>query len=248
MKAFNLSYKPYGDSAILIEWPQKISKNILYDTLQFKQKIEKRKIKAILDINTIYNSMLIIYERLEFSYETSIKTLKIIYNQEYTKLQGLTVDRWFIPVCYHLNYGLDLAYLAQLKDASVKEIIRLHKRPIYTIFGIGFLPGFLYLGGLEKELYTPRKKTPRRTVPEGAVAIGGNQTGIYPQPSPGGWHIIGKTPVELFDKTKNKPCLFKPGDEIKFQEISLHKFIEFETEINLGNFKLKKISVDAEGY
>ena len=116
----------------------------------------------------------------------------------------------------------------------------MHSKAIYSVYLIGFLPGFMYLGGLDYTLHIPRKKEPRIRVPKGSVAIGGEQTGIYPQQSPGGWNILGNTPINLFDKSKDIPCFAKPGDKVKFFQISEDEYKLIEKEVELDLYELNK--------
>ena len=115
---------------------------------------------------------------------------------------------------------MDLDEISKEKGLTKQEIIQLHSETIYTVYFIGFLPGFLYLGGLDESLHMPRKSSPRLQIIKGAVAIGENQTGVYPSSSPGGWNIIGNSPINFFDVTKDKPCFAKAGDKIQFRSIS----------------------------
>lgn len=129
-----------------------------------------------------------------------------------------------IPVCYELDFAPDLeVYAAQIKR-SIPEIINLHTQRVYPIYFIGFLPGFPYLEGLDARLYADRKTEPSRAIVSGSVAVGGKQTGIYPQASPGGWHVIGRTPLSLFMKEQEKPTLFKPGEYLQFYAITATQF------------------------
>lgn len=243
MSKFLLTYKPYGKSAVLIEWPSIISVEILMDIKIFKSTIQKINSKEILDINFVYNSLLVVYNPLVISYSNLKTKLTSIYNQPSKSLKTKTI-KWEIPICYDENLGLDLPLLSQEKGLSINQIISLHSESTYTVFGIGFLPGFLYLGGLKSELHFDRRKTPRPTVFKGAVAIGGSQTGIYPQNSPGGWHIIGKTPINLFNATNKKPCIIEAGDQIVFKPISFQLFNDIENQLKLGEFQLKRICHD----
>jgi inhibitor of KinA len=123
-----------------------------------------------------------------------------------------------IPVCYN---GEDLEQLAHSKNLTTQQVIDIHASVEYTIYMIGFLPGFPYLGGLDERLHTPRRETPRKSVPKGSIGIGGSQTGIYPIESPGGWHLIGQTPLDIFSATSlERPFLFQAGDRIQFTEIT----------------------------
>ncbi len=121
-----------------------------------------------------------------------------------------------IPIYYGGSYGPDLNRLAELLDITEDQIINYHSRKTYTVRNIGFLPGFPYMGRLSSKLVVPRKKTPVLKVAAGSVAIAGNMTGIYPFDSPGGWHVIGWTPLKMFDLGREEPCLLKPGDKVKF--------------------------------
>ena len=129
-----------------------------------------------------------------------------------------------IPVCYDELFGIDLEEIAELRQLSLNEIISLHTAVIYKVYMIGFLPGFAYMGSVDNKLITPRKNQPRLNVAAGSVGIAGAQTGIYPMDSPGGWQIIGKTPLQLFDTAHSTPCLLAAGDRVQFFSISLDKF------------------------
>lgn len=127
-----------------------------------------------------------------------------------------------IPVCYN---GEDLEQLAYAKNLTVQQVIEIHTSVQYTIYMIGFLPGFPYLGGLDERLHLPRREVPRKSVPNGSVGIGGSQTGIYPIESPGGWHLIGQTPIDIFSATSlDTPFLFQAGDRIQFTEITQDEY------------------------
>ena len=126
-----------------------------------------------------------------------------------------------VPVLYN---GDDLGYISGLHQISVETIIDVHTQPVYRVYMIGFLPGFAYMGTVDKRIATPRKTTPRVLIPAGSIGIAGFQTGIYPFSSPGGWQLIGQTPLKIFDKAKTNPCLFNAGDKIKFTAISRDEF------------------------
>jgi inhibitor of KinA len=129
-----------------------------------------------------------------------------------------------IPVCYEPEFAPDLAEVAARAAITTDEVIRLHSASEYRVHCVGFLPGFPYLGGLPRELATPRRSSPRTQVPAGSVAIGGVQTGIYPTASPGGWNLIGRTPVQLFDPTRDQPALLRAGERVRFKAITGEQF------------------------
>jgi inhibitor of KinA len=134
----------------------------------------------------------------------------------------------YIPVCYDEEFALDLKDICEQKRISPKELIAIHSRPIYEVYFIGFSPGFPFLRGLDERLQIPRKSTPRPKVLKGSVAIAGQQAGIYPASSPGGWNIIGRTPISLFQIHQKQPSRLRPGDLVKFYPISKEQFYAWE--------------------
>ncbi|WOD43128.1 5-oxoprolinase subunit PxpB [Hwangdonia lutea] len=236
--AFNLVYKRFGERSVLIEWPSVINEKTLFDVLAFKDKILKSNIEFIVNINHAYNSLLITYENLKIDFESQLSSLQKIYNHK-NNYEQPKFTQWHIPVCYDAVFGVDLEILSKAKNISKETIIEQHSQAIYTVYFIGFLPGFLYLGGLDDTLHFPRKETPRLKIEKGAVAIGGHQTGVYPCESPGGWNIIGNTPIPFFDVKKDNPCFATSGDRIKFYPISLKKHHEIKTLVDAGVYQLE---------
>lgn len=240
--AYNLKYSQYNERSILIEWPAFIDENVLNDVLFFKNRIENTKVKEVVEVISAYNSILVIYVSTIDNVNDAFLDLKALY-LDASKVQLKDDVTIRIPVCYDDEFGIDLDNYSKEKRLSKSEIITLHTSPIYTVFFIGFLPGFLYLGGLNSELHLDRKTTPNLSVKKASVAIGGNQTGIYPQDSPGGWHIIGNSPLELFNPNENPPCYFKAGDKVKFYAISKSEHLEIQTEIKKSTFNIETLFV-----
>ncbi len=240
----DLVYKPFGDRAILIEWPTQIDELILKDIIQFKEGIilsyEK---KYIEDIVIGYNSLTIVYVSTIADFFKEKEILTSIYKSS-DDFENSGVTLWRIPVCYDEVFGIDLEEMAVTLQLSKEDIIRLHTQTIYTVYFIGFLPGFLYLGGLLDELKIKRKSTPRLSVAKGSVAIGGAQTGIYPMDSAGGWNIMGKTPISFFNTSEANPCFAKSGDKIQFIPISIAEFNKLTLEIELGIYELEKTVIN----
>ena len=137
---------------------------------------------------------------------------------------------WQIPVCYDLKFAIDLENFAKEKKLSTSEIINIHKSKVYDVLSMGFLPGFMYLGFTDKNLHCERKEVPSLDIKKGSIGIALNQTCIYPQNSPGGWHIIGVSPLNFFDLKSKNPCFAKPGDKIQFTEISKKQFQKMKKE------------------
>lgn len=218
--SFVLTYKCFGERSILIEWPSKINPDILQDILRFKSGIENNHIKQVVDLRHAYNSLLVIYDFFSIDFKNEAEILKTIYlTKNNSKKEASKL--WRIPVCYDVIFGIDLDFISEEKKQAKNLVVKQHSEVVYTIYFIGFLPGFLYLGGLNEALFTPRKSTPRLKIEKGAVAIGGKQTGVYPQESPGGWNIIGNSPINFFDNSKKQPCFAKAGDKLQFYSISL---------------------------
>tara|TARA_B100000809_G_C14978640_1_gene473660 strand:- start:90 stop:821 length:732 start_codon:yes stop_codon:yes gene_type:complete len=240
---FELTYRRFSERSILVEWPQEISESILEDVLFFKKSLLGCSIESILQINSAYNSLLVIYELTIDNVNSSVSTLRAHYFNR--KLVKKEVTRLFkIPVCYDGVFGLDLKEISEEIKRSIPEVIQLHSQPLYTVFFIGFLPGFLYLGGLSERLHFPRKKSPRLQIKKGAVAIGGAQTGLYPNESPGGWNIIGNSPVGLFLPKKKEPCFAKPGDKIQFIPISRTEYESIVLQIEQGIYTIESEVID----
>ncbi len=232
-----------GLHAVLVEWPAKISQDILKDVLLLKEKLENFYTKELVYVSSSYNSLLVNYGFLEINFIDEIAVIDKIYVSQKT-----TIPRkgriWKIPVCYDDCFALDLDAISSEKNMTKKEIISRHSQQIYTVYFIGFLPGFLYLGGMDKLLITPRKQTPRLEVEKGAVAIGGHQTGVYPNASPGGWNIIGNSPINFFDVSKEMPCFAKAGDQIQFYPISLKAHGDIKILADAGVYHIKNEAID----
>ena len=226
MGDFKLTYKPFGERSILIAWPNNIDTKILKDIISFKEIIEIKLYKEIVELNYAYNSILISYIKKITNFNNYKLELEKFYISKKTTT-STSSKLWKIPVCYDLSFGIDIEEIIEAKSISIDELILLHSNTIYTVFFIGFLPGFLYLGGLNERLNYRRKESPRLLIKKGSVAIGENQTGIYPIGSPGGWNIIGNSPINLFNHNLETPCQISGVDKLQFFSISLaeHKHI-----------------------
>lgn len=233
-----IKFDRFGEKAILLTWKNEISPKIIEDINNFKSNILQIKKPQIVDFIIGYNSLLLKYND-DVNFFQEIEELKSLYKERNVKSQN-TKFRWEIPVCYDINLGFDIANLSNKLKLSVDEIIQKHSSVDYTVYFIGFLPGFLYLGGLDASLEANRKGTPLLNVPKGSVAIGGKQTGIYPQESAGGWHIIGRTPIDFFNRDEQVPCFAKSGDQLCFKPISVEEFKRIEIEMSLSQYELIK--------
>lgn len=237
---YQLTYKPFGERSILVEWPSVIDESILYDVLSFKTKIQNSQDKKEIKVSHAYNSLLVNYDffELKFDFEGKVETLENVYRKKSDNTKS-AFKLWKIPVCYDVDFGIDLEALASSKNLSIEGIIKLHSQTIYPVYFIGFLPGFLYLGGLDKVLHTPRKATPRLKIEKGAVAIGGGQTGVYPNESPGGWNIIGNSPINFFNIKNESPCFAFAGDRIQFYSVSKKEYSDIKTLVEAGVYQIE---------
>ena len=238
MNRYSLKYFQYNNNSLLISWPERIDQDINNDVNEFKIRLETG-FKYLLEVRSSYCSLLLIFNKRIDNINRLIEKLKNLYlsRKSHSKYDRIL---WNIPVCYENKFALDIDIISKQNKISKENIIIMHSKVIYSVYLIGFLPGFMYLGGLDDALHIPRKKEPRLRVPKGSVAIGGEQTGIYPQQSPGGWNILGNTPINLFDKSKDVPCFAKPGDRVKFFQVSEDEYKLIEKEVELDLYELNK--------
>ncbi len=242
---YSISIKPFGSKAMLVEWPNHVDEDILKDILNFSNFLKGNYLKENeWDIIPAYNSLTLINRNDDINRDEFIAKLQNWYA---SKKEAESVQRhlWKLPVCYDLEFGIDLLEVEDKLNLSVAEIIQEHTKHQYTVFGIGFLPGFMYLGGLPKQLEIPRRTSPRLTVKKGAVGLAGKQTGVYPQNSPGGWNIIGNCLVPLFSPQKKEPCFVNVGDKVQFYAIEKAEYELRKIEIDVGIYNLEKIKIDA---
>ncbi len=218
---------PLGESAVTIDFGNIISFEINDFVINLSNRIEKENFKGFIECVPAYSSLTVFYDVFEvrknddnfssgFQFvENFIK--KIIESlPKSKKSKSKTIE---IPVSFDKDSALDLEFVAESNNLKRKEVIEIFLSKTYRVFMLGFLPGFAYMGELDGRIASPRKQTPRTKVPKGSVGIAGQQTGIYPLESPGGWQIIGKTETELFTPDKEKPTLFQTGDLVRFTEI-----------------------------
>lgn len=225
-------FKWNGDAAITIFFDEQVGKGLIRIIQSLAEVLRNTFPNELIDVVPAYQSLTLYLDVLNTdvdSIELSIQeTVKKHLNEEVKPHQSNLIE---IPVCYDEEYGADLASLAEHCDLSIDEIIKLHTQEDYLVNMLGFLPGFLYLSGLNEQLHCPRKSTPSLKVPAGAVAIGGGQTGIYPVESPGGWHIIGRTPISIFNPHTEMPFIAEPLDKVRFFSISKEEYEQLNKEV-----------------
>jgi inhibitor of KinA len=222
---------PLGDTGLVIDFGNIIDERInkLVHTIFYQ--LQKDPIPGLIESVPAYCSLTLYYDVLfirkkisgqETAFEWISGKVKEYLSRERIEIEETgTLIR--IPVCYEKEYGTELDFIALLNQITIEEIIHLHVSTTYRVYMLGFLPGFAYMGMVDEKIAAPRKQFPA-TVEPGSVGIAGRQTGIYPLVSPGGWQIVGRTPLNLFDKEKQNPTLFKSGDCVQFYSITKDEF------------------------
>jgi len=214
---------PASDTSLLVVFGDAISPDLHGGVMALFHALQDRRDTRIRNLHPGYASLLIDFDSLRLTHDE----LTAMIEQQGSA--GDAPDRAneavvIIPVCYDAEFGPDLADVARHGGLSVEEVIRLHTSPTYLVYFLGFTPGFVYLGGLPDALHTPRLTTPRVSIAAGSVGIAGSQTGIYPVDSPGGWRLIGRTPLRMFDPDVTPPTRLQPGDRMSFVAINRETF------------------------
>lgn len=222
----NVRFLPCGDRAVTVEWGSTIDEHINRQVHAFARKVEALSHPAITEVVPTYRSATVHYRPEVFSYEELKQLLLSLTQGGAEEAEELPVVE--IPVCYGGEYGPDLLEVAQHCSLTPEEVIARHTAPTYRIYMLGFTPGFPYLGGMDPSIAAPRRKEPRIHIPAGSVGIAGEQTGVYPIVSPGGWQLIGRTPLRLFDPQREQPILLSAGAGIRFVPIDEETFRKME--------------------
>jgi len=230
-----LTISPLGDAAIILSFGNKIDETVNSKVLHLFHKFKTLAFPFVKDVVPGYSTLVVFYDLLILENKKPINKpcLEIVTDHvkrmliEDIEIFSLPSRKIKIPVCFAEKYALDIHHISKEKKLPVSEILRLYTAKKYRIYMIGFLPGFPYMGEVDERIAMPRKAQPRTKVEAGSVGIAGMQTGIYPLDSPGGWQIIGKTPLQLFNKEKDDPVLLHLGDEIEFYPITEDEFTNY---------------------
>jgi inhibitor of KinA len=226
-----------GDRAVFIEFGDVIDPEANQRVVALKHAVETAHIPGVIELVPTYRSLLVYFEPLQISASELREAICRLHHaatvQEQPRRKLVK-----IPVAYGGDFGPDLDVVAKHNNLRAEEVIRMHSRARYLIYMLGFMPGFPYLGGLSPEIATPRKTTPRLKTPAGSVGIAGNQTGIYPTESPGGWQIVGRTPLKLFEPSREPPALLQAGDYLTFVRITPEEFVAIEKTARNGTYEL----------
>ena len=238
---------PLGDSALVVRVREQFDdapEETLDDVLRSFQKLRKAAIPGVIELAPAYTSVAVFFDPLQVAKMSGQPNRVFDWLSERVRAAvAAGADRGRsrtsrrsetrsveIPVCYDAEFAPDLDHVADHAQITTKQVVALHSTAEYRVACIGFVPGFTFLAGLPKNLATPRRDVPRKEIPLGSVGIGGAQTGIYPLRSPGGWNLIGRTPLKLFDPTKEPPTILRPGDRVRFRAITREEFAAFATD------------------
>ena len=214
-----------NEQSLMIYFENEISENTYEKVNKTVQYIQNQKHKDIIDTVPSYRAILITFDNM------SIDGTKLIENLE------LSIT---VPVVYGGEFGPDLDEVASYNNLTNEEVIDIHTQQAYLIYMLGFMPGFPYLGGLDKRIHTPRRSEPRVKIDAGSVGIANNQTGLYPLDSPGGWQIIGRTPLKVFDLNRDPMTIYEAGDYIQFKAITQSEYDQIVSDINDEHFEIDK--------
>lgn len=215
---------PAGDAALVIELPARIDPEISGHAVALADAIRTGHPDLVLDVVVGYSTVTVYFDPLRpesAGLETDLERLATKSLVPHLLERGV-ID---VPVCYGGDEGPDLASVASTARLTEAEVIAIHSAAVYRVYVVGFLPGFAYMASVDSRLALPRRPSPRTRVPAGSVAIAAGQTGIYPAETPGGWHLIGRTPLKPYDDTREEPCAFRAGDLVRFYAIDRQAFL-----------------------
>lgn len=224
-KSSGTRFEPASDQSLLIYFGEKITIKAHEQVRKLLHLLETEPIAGVCNMHPAYCSLLVKFDALKWSHEKLEKELRR-YLVRLDKVKLPEAHEVEIPVCYGGELGPDLDEVAALHRITLEQTIELHSTATYLVYFLGFTPGFAYLGELPKELVTPRLSSPRKRVPAGSVGIAGNQTGVYPFETPGGWRLLGRTPVSMFRADRGGLSLLSIGDRVRFVPISRERFAE----------------------
>ena len=215
---------PVGDCAISIDFGQVIDPKINRHIRQIIEQIKDLQLDGIIELVPTYCALLVQYDAMVYSYSDICRILEPTLQESVTDSANELVTIVEIPTVYGGEFGPDLGFVASHNHLSEAEVVSIHSGTDYLVYMLGFIPGFTYLGGMDPRIATPRLSSPRTLIPAGSVGIAGEQTGTYPSDSPGGWQIIGRTPVTMYDMSKKQAALLQAGDYVRYVPIDENEF------------------------
>jgi len=235
-----VKYSPAGDSSLTMEFGNEISVEVNKKIRNTINAIENNPPKGLTELVPTYRSIQVLYDPMVVDFKEMVISLEDILNL----VTDGQVDNYRIveiPTCYGGEFGPDLEFVAKHNNLEVDEVIEIHSGSDYLLYMLGFTPGFGYLGGMSEKIATPRLQVPRTTIPAGSAGIAATQTGIYPIDSPGGWQLIGRTPVKLYDPLNEPPVLLNAGDYVRFIPITIEEYNEIKDQVNKNEYHVNII-------
>lgn len=229
-------FLPAGDTALIVEFGETIERALSDRVLGLSDRIRAQRIPGVIETVPTFRSLAVHYDPLATSGEDLVPVLRHL--MEETGSAPRVGRLWHVPVCYEAAYAPDLAEVADRTGLSPGEVVALHSGTRFHVYMLGFVPGFPYLGDVPDALVLPRRTSPRVRVPPGSIAIATTLTAIYPLETPGGWHLIGKTPIRLFDPASPRPALFAPGDAIRFEPVDAAGFEAVRGAVEAGTYSV----------
>ena len=215
-------FLPAGDTALVVEFGDRVDRGLSARVLALAQKLEAAQLAGVVEAVPTFRSLMVHYDPLQTSQRDLQRAIApLLQGLEAAEIAG---RRWRIPACYDASLGLDLADVARRAGLDPAQVVERHSQTSQLVYMMGFLPGLPYLGGLPEEFALPRRANPRVKVPSGSVAVAMAMSVIYPQESPGGWHILARTPVPLWDMRRSPPALLAAGDQVTFEPLSLREY------------------------
>ena len=215
---------PVGDCAISIDFGQVIDPKINRQIRQVIEQIKVLQLDGIIELVPTYCALLVQYDAMVYTYSDICKILEPTLQESVMDSANELVTIVEIPTVYGGEFGPDLGFVASHNHLSEAEVVSIHSGTDYLVYMLGFIPGFTYLGGMDPRIATPRLSSPRTLIPAGSVGIAGEQTGTYPSDSPGGWQIIGRTPLTMYDMSKKQAALLRAGDYVRYVPIDENEF------------------------
>lgn len=236
-------FRPLGDAAVRVGFGERIDPQLNHAVRLFMLRVKQAGIHGVSECASTYAAVTVYYQPARVRYAPlCAKLLELIRDAKQAALPPASLV--VLPVCYGGSLGPDLDYAARHASLSAAEFIQRHCAKDYLVYMLGFAPGFAYLGGLDPALHCPRHITPRLSVPAGSVGIGGEQTGVYPLTSPGGWRLLGRTPVRLFDPQRQPEVLLQAGDFLRFKPVDEPAYREIEAAVAAGTYCLERAAVE----
>lgn len=229
-------FLPAGDTALVVEFGDRIDRMLSERVLRLSATLREAALAGVVETVPTFRSLLVRYDPVRCDGSDLQRHIASMLDDDAPSTGKARL--WRVPACYESAFAPDLEDVAQRAGLSASQVIELHSGTVFHIYMIGFVPGYPYMGDLPQPLVMPRRADPRTRVPPGSIAIAQTMTAIYPIESPGGWHLIGTTPIVLFDATRPRPALFSPGDKVRFEPVGASRFQEIRQAVIEGSYRV----------